>query len=141
MVEGRGAGGVEKGKNSKMSNPTPSVTLDADADEDADADDVDDVNDDCNDAAPPTPEGAARGACGKVVNAPRSQKVRQGASSSVSAKNVVDAGCSVKGLKGADYSCKKLKAAGCSAKDLVDAGCSVQNLKGAATIDAFRRRP
>ena len=74
---------MEKGKNSKMSNPTPSVTLDADADEDADADDVDDVNDDVNDAAPPTPEGAARGACGKVVSAPRSRKVRQGASSSV----------------------------------------------------------
>ena len=82
-IEGRGAGGGVKGKRSKESNPTPSVTPDADAGDDADADDDEDVNNENNDAAPPTPEGAARGACGKVVSAPRSRKVRQGASSSV----------------------------------------------------------
>ena len=41
------------------------------------------------------------------------------------------AGCSVKDLRAADYSCEELMAAGCSAKDFVDAGCSTKDLKGA----------
>ena len=42
---------------------------------------------------------------------------------------MVDAGCSAKILKCANYSWEELKAASCSAKSLVNAGCSVKDLK------------
>ena len=50
-------------------------------DADAVAHDDDGAHDEDNDAAPSKPEGAARGACGKVASEPRRRKVRQGACS------------------------------------------------------------